>query len=62
MIIELSPEQIRNIRAFLGRVDLKGNEAVALVSIFQALASQKPVRVEPKDVKKKKHLTKKTKK
>lgn len=36
---ELSQQQIENVIIFLQRVDLKGKEAVSLVSIFQSLAN-----------------------
>lgn len=36
---ELSQQQVENAIIFLQRVDLKGKEAVSLVSIFQSFAN-----------------------
>lgn len=41
MKYELSEEQVKNIFIFLNRVDLKGAEAAALLSIINALS--KPI-------------------
>lgn len=49
MLYELSDQQVKNLTTFLQRVDLKGNEAISLVSIFQSIA--KHVEIEtPKTV------------
>lgn len=39
MLYELSESQVKNITVFLQRVDLKGSEAISLVSILQSLSS-----------------------
>jgi len=53
MLYEISDQDVKNIRTFLDRVDLKGNEAGALVSVRMALT--KPLKkAEPEKKAKKK--------
>lgn len=49
MLYQLSEQQVKNLVSFLQRVDLKGNEAVALVSIFQSLSSPQKEKLDKVD-------------
>lgn len=43
MKVELTVEEVENLKTFLGRVDLKGTEVEAFVNIINALSKAKEV-------------------
>lgn len=43
-IVKLSNEEIKNLKVFLGRCDLKGNEVPAFISILNKLNNAEVVK------------------
>lgn len=53
-LYELSDQQIKNLNIFLNRVDIKGSEAMSLVSVLQSLSTPFKLETKPEVSKEKK--------